>query len=190
MRACLNPALAGVAALMLGGCASLLPRGDVHTELPWQDYAQARAAYKAIRPYRTTMAELRRRGVDPDRTPNVKLLSYADILRELVPAGANRVPLDPGITDCLHRQHDCVGYAIAQRHVETRRIGNFWADFLNFRRETRTRGWAYQMLVLSVDGKIVYKLWSGEPNIAQDQVDRNPLGPLQSSGDALVGKLY
>ncbi len=190
MRACLNPALAGVAALMLGGCASLLPRGDVHTERPWQDYAQAHAAYKAIRPYRTTMAELRRRGVDPDRTPNVKLLSYADILRELVPAGANSVPLDPGIMDCLHRQHDCVGYAIAQRHVETRRVGNFWADFLNFRRETRIRGWSYQMLVLSVNGKIVYKLWSGEPNIAQDQVDRNPLGPLQSSGDALVGKLY
>ena len=190
MQAWSKTALAGTAALLLGGCASLLPRGDVHTELPWRDYAQARAAYKSIRPYHTTMAELRERGVDPDRTPNVKLLSYADILRELVPAGSNSVPLDRGIEECLQRQHACVGYAIAQRHVESRRIGSFWADFLNFRRETRTRGWAYQMLVLSVDGKIVYKLWSGEPNIAQDQVERNPLGPLQSSGDALVGKLY
>ncbi len=177
---------AAASILLLGGCASLLPRGAARTDRPWGSYAQAHAAYAAIIPYVTTLAALRSRGVDPDSTPNVQLLSYADILRDLVPAGGDGVALDRGIRDCLREQQLCVGYAIAQRHVENRRIGNFWADFLNFRRETRTRGWQYRMLVLSVNGRIVYKTWGGEPHIAQDSIERNPLGPLQSIGDTVV----
>ena len=175
-----------IAMLALGGCAAMLPRGDARTDRPWHSYVQAHDAYQAIEPYATTLAQLQQRGVDPESTPNVQLLSYADILRDLVPAGGDGLPLDRGIRDCLRRQRACVGYAIAQRHVENRRVGNFWADFLNFRRETQTRGWQYRMLLLSVDGTIVYKTWGGEPHIAQDAVTRNPLGPLQSLGPSVV----
>lgn len=162
----------------MSGCASLLPRGDSVNERPWDSFEQAHAMYQRIRPHQTTLAELRAMGIDPTATPNVVTLSYTDMLHRLVPP-SEHIELDPAIAACLQRQEHCRGYLIEQRHVETRRVGNFWLDFLNFRRDTATHGWRFSMLLLVVDDRVVYKIWGGEPSMVDRQLEVNPLGPLQ-----------
>ena len=166
----------------LVACSSLLPRGEARTEKPWDSFERAHDAYASIQPYVTNIADLQRLGLDPLRTPNLTVLSYADILRQLVPAASSDIGLDPGIRDCLRNQRLCKGYAIEQRHLDRKRIGNFWLDFLDFHRETVTTGWRFRMLLLVVDNKVVYKTWGGQSEIAESDSTRNPLGPLQSLG--------
>lgn len=175
-------------ATALGGCASLLPRGAAQTGKPWSDFQQAHAAFERIQPFVTTTTQLREQGIDPLVTPNITILSYADIVRRLVPPSGSDIALDPGIRACLQAQAACRGYEIDQRHIARQRVGNFWLDFLDFRRETVTTGWRFNMLLLVVNDRVVYKLWGGQPEISETEVTRNPLGPLQGLGQSVLGR--
>ncbi|MDE2253983.1 MAG: hypothetical protein KGL42_06935 [Betaproteobacteria bacterium] len=181
-------ALSACAVLMLGACSSLLPRGQARTDRPWATFDQAHAAFASIQPYKTRVEDLRKLGIDPFVTPNVAILSYADILRDLVPPSGNHFALDPGIRDCLQHQNACKGYSIDQSHVDHKRVGSFWLDFLDFRRRTITSGWRFKMLMLVVDDRVVYKIWSGQPDISEVQSTANPLGPLQGFGESALGR--
>lgn len=180
--------LSAAAVLLLGGCASLLPRGQAQTIKPWASFDQAHTAYEHIQPFKTTVESLREMGIDPAVTPNITILSYADIIRRLLPPSGSDIVLDPGIRDCLKAQGGCRGYEIDQRHTDRKRVGNFWLDFLNFRRETTTTGWRFNMLLLVVDDRVVYKLWGGQPDISEVEATRNPLGPLQGLGESSLGR--
>ncbi|MGC9163797.1 MAG: hypothetical protein ACP5F9_09675 [Thiomonas sp.] len=175
-------------AVVLGGCASLLPRGAAQTGKPWSDFQQANAAFERIQPFVTTTAQLREQGIDPLSTPNITILNYADIVRRLVPPSGSDIALDPGIRACLQAQTACRGYEIDQRHIDRKRVGNFWLDFLDFRRETVTTGWRFNMLLLVVNDRVVYKLWGGQPEISEVETTRNPLGPLQGFGQSVLGR--
>ncbi len=175
------------ASSLIAACSSMLPHGQAHTDRPWGSYEQARQAYVSIEPGRTTFAELRAAGLDPTAIPNVKLLSYSDLLRRLVPPTSD-VRLDPGIRECLNAQRECEGFEVAENHVTHQRVGNFLMDFLDFRRETHTTGWNFDMVVLVARGRVVYKTWSGEPTVSQDSSTRNPLGPLQGLGASGLGR--
>ncbi|MDE2175814.1 MAG: hypothetical protein KGJ54_11090 [Betaproteobacteria bacterium] len=172
----------------LSGCAALLPRGEAQTSKPWSNFSQAHAAYERITPYRTTTGQLRQEGIDPLTTPNITILNYADIVRRLLPPSGNDLALDPGIRDCMQAQTACRGFEIDQRHIDRKRVGNFWLDFLDFRRETVTTGWRFNMLLLVVDDRVVYKLWGGQPEISEVETTRNPLGPLQGFGQSVLGR--
>ncbi|CUA96119.1 hypothetical protein [Thiomonas bhubaneswarensis] len=175
-------------ALALSGCASLLPRGVAQTSKPWANFNQAHAAFERIQPFVTTTAELREQGLDPLVTPNITILNYADIVRRLLPPSGNDFALDPGIRACMQAQTACRGFEIEQRHIDRKRVGNFWLDFLDFRRETTTTGWRFNMLLLVVNDRVVYKLWGGQPDISEVEVTRNPLGPLQGFGQSVLGR--
>lgn len=172
---------------MIAACSAMLPRGQAHTDRPWPTYEAAQHAYAAIQPGHTSFAELSALGLDVRKVPNVKLLSYADILRELVPP-TPQIRLDPGIVACLNVQDVCQGYEVAETHVDRQRVGNFLLDFLDFRRETRATGWNFDMVVLVSRGVVVFKLWSGEPALAENSSTRNPLGPLQGFGASGLGR--
>ncbi|WP_231480496.1 hypothetical protein [Thiomonas sp. FB-Cd] len=75
-----------------------------------------------------------------------------------------------------------------QSHVDHKRVGSFWLDFLDFRRRTITSGWRFKMLMLVVDDRVVYKIWSGQPDISEVQSTTNPLGPLQGFGESALGR--
>jgi hypothetical protein len=64
-----------------------------------------------------------------------------------------------------------------------KRIGNFWLDSLNFKREAVTKGWSVEALLVFVDDLLVYELVGGQPTINEYEVRRNPLGPLQGFGE-------
>jgi hypothetical protein len=181
--AALRSVAIGLAALALTGCVQLLPRSHGETVTRWASFEEARASIEAIEPYRTTKADLGARGLDP-RDPSVTLLSHVDIAGRFPMGGVLRADeVNPGIRDCLVHGKQCDGYLISVRHIHRDRVGNYWADAFNFKRETRVSGWAFNALVIFVDGVAVYSVYGGQPNIQETEISRNPLGPLQGWGE-------
>ncbi len=63
------------AILSLSACQSLLPSARETTQGPWESYEDAVAAIEALVPYRTTTADLRAAGIDPETTPSITNLT-------------------------------------------------------------------------------------------------------------------
>jgi hypothetical protein len=176
----------GIAALCLSGCASLLPSGKAVPEGPWKSFDEAKASYDRIVPERTTVKELAELGFDPFQTPNIAILSYADLRRRFSVTSLSGDELDPLLRDCLAARERCTAYETDLKRTERHRSGNFWLDFLDFRRTTDVTGWRFNALIVLKDDRVVYKLWGGQPIIREREDDRNPLGPLQGSGSKLL----
>lgn len=178
--------LAGILIAMTG-CSSLLPDAKQETQTPWHSYAEAQAMFDSITPGKTTLAELNALGIDPAKTPNVALLSHTDLLRRLVPSSSFDIHLlDPGLQECVSAQAGCFAYEIEQLSLRRNRYGNFWLDFLNFRRQVDVSGWQFDAVVVIKKNIVVYKLWSGKPKVHALENERNPLGPLQGLGPSLI----
>lgn len=187
-RSLLSLLAAGV--IGVTGCAELLPKQDVRTDVQWTTFDDARSMVLAIDPYGTTKADLAAVGITPVN-PAVTLLSHADIaLRFPIGGVLNAADVDPGIRDCLKAGKGCNGYLLNIKRISNDRVGNFWLDAFRFRRETESRGWTFSALILFVDDRAVYAVYGGQPNVHETQVDRNPLGPLQGWGDWVSGQIY
>lgn len=174
--------------LLLAGCSSLLPRSEEVTASPWENYVDAQATFDRIVPGETTEEELYSLGLDPGSMPNVAILNYSDVLRRFMAnQSVTLSDLDEGVQQCVLAKTDCLGYEINQRLVKKHRNGSFWLDFLGFKRETHMEGWRFNALLLLKDGVVVYKLTGGQPAIQETENQRNPLGPVQSIGNKLLG---
>jgi hypothetical protein len=171
-------------AAWLAGCADLLPKSQVEVRNPWHSFEEARDAIERIAPQRTTSADLRRMGIDPYASPNVQLLTYSDILLRF-PMNVAVDHLDRGLRDCLEGGKGCTGYYVNVREVKRDRVGGFWADTMGFRRVTEVSGWSFNALVLLVNDRVVYTLYGGQPNLSEQEVAHNPLGPAQGFGESL-----
>ena len=183
-------ALCAMAATALVGCAELLPKARNTFESPWPDFEHARAALERIEPYRTTKADLKAADIDPYTNANIALITYSDIILRF-PIGGSVPPerLDRGLRECLYAGKACYGYAMNVRDVRRDRTANFWLDSLNFYRKVDVEGWSFNALILLVDDVVVYTLYGGQPLIREVETNRQPLGPLQSWGDAIPGLL-
>lgn len=172
--------------LGLAACSSLLPDGKHDIESPWKTYAEAEAMFAGIRPGSTTVSQLKAMGVDPQQTPNVQFLSYADLLHRLLPmVQFEGAKLDPAIAACVAARQGCFAYRIEQSRLDRSRVGNFWLDFLSFRRETHISGWQFDALIVVSSDVVVYKTWSGKPTVRETELEKHPLGPLQGIGSSL-----
>lgn len=177
-------AAAGLAAALLSGCQALLPDASSETRVEWKSFEDARRTIESFVPYHTRKAEIEAKGIDPFVNPAVSLLSFSDILQRFGASSAIRPEdFDPGVRECLTSGKRCTGYAIQARRIHRERVGNFWLDSLNFRREVDVTGWSFSALVILVDDLVVYTLYSGQPNIREKERSRNPLGPLQGWGE-------
>lgn len=173
----------------LAGCAALLPTAEVATQQDWKDFNEAKAAIERIVPQKTTRAELSAVGIDPHTNAAITILSLPDVMQRFTVGTALEArELDPGIRQCLVAANACTGYALLVRRNDRKRVGNFWADAFNFRRVTDLTGWSFNALILFVGDIVVYTVHGGQPRIYEKEVARNPLGPLQSFGDA-AGRL-
>ena len=175
-------AAAALLALAAAGCAQLLPKSSTEVSSPWRDFASARAAVERIEPGRTGLAELRALGIDPYSSPNVQLLTYSDIVTRF-PVQVGVEKLDAGLRECLEAGNRCTGYYLNVKDVKRDRTGSFWLDALGFKRVTETSGWNFNALVLVVGDRAVYTLYGGQPQMHEQEVNRQPLGPFQSFGD-------
>jgi hypothetical protein len=166
---------------LLAGCAGLLPREKRTTQSPWNSFEKSRESFDRITPYKTSTEELNSLGFDPFKTPNVKILTYLDIVRLFIPNETiKKEDLDKGIQECIKQRENCKAYAVDLQNLNSRRYGNFWKDFLQFERKTRETGWSFNALIVILDETVVYKLWGGEPIIHREEETKKPLGPLQN----------
>jgi len=174
------------AVLGLTACASWLPRAS-SDPVYFESFEQARRAVESITPGETRIADLEALHLDTRKQPNTLILSYADILRRVFGGGVvSMKDLAPGIVKCIEAHDACRGLEFHISSIHKDRIGSFFLDFINFKRQTVTSGWRFNALVLSVDDVVVYRSWGGQPELNEVQQQRNPLGPLQEIGPAIV----
>jgi hypothetical protein len=181
--------LFALAAAVIAGCTGLLPRGQIATQETWPDYDAAKAAIEAIVPYESRREDLVAAGVDPEKNPSITILNYSDIVQRFAVSGAVKAEeLDRGVRECLRAGKACTGFAILVRSMSRKRIGGFWMDVLNFRRDVDVTGWSFNSLILMIDDLVVYTLYGGQPKIHEQEVSRNPLGPVQESLPSMLLK--
>jgi len=161
----------------------MLPRGETVTDGPWQNFQEAQQTFDKIILHQTTVQDLKKLQLDPTTNPNITILNYSDVLRLFIPSPTiNADNLDAGVQECIAAKTACQGYSIDQRSIKRKRYGNFWADFLNFKRKVDVVGWRFSGVILIKDNVVVYKLSGGQPAIHELEENMNPLGPFQGVG--------
>lgn len=171
---------------LLCSCAGMLPAARQDVSNPWSDFEGAKQSFDAIEPFHTDMATVRKLGFDPYKTANMQVLNQAQVVNAVLPSPLQeRATIPKGILECMQVQQDCVGYLMEPSKIAHQRVGNFFLDFLNFKRNTLTTGWKFSALIVVINDTVVYKQWNGQPRLESTEVRTNPLGPLQSMGETL-----
>jgi hypothetical protein len=180
--------MSALIATLGAGCSSLLPKAESETEAPWTTFEEAKRTYESIEPGHTTLHELKQLGFDPYVNRNVTVLHFSDVVGKFAPNAVRDEYMEPGIRECLQRQAMCSAYAIEHRQIHRDRVGNFFLDFINYRRRTEITGWRFAAVIVLVSDRVVYKSWSGVPAISEVEETTNPLGPLQDRGPSILGR--
>ncbi len=169
-----------ILALIVGGCTGLLPSIEETMKSPWENFEEAKKAFDKIIPNQTTDEDLKRLGFDPFEIPNVKFITYLELLEKFMPNQSITMDdLDPEVRSCLKEREHCRGYDISPEMLYSERYGSVFLDLFNFRRKKLTKGWRFNALIILKDNLVVYKIWGGEPRVSEFQDKKNPLGPLQ-----------
>lgn len=174
---------------IISGCGSMLPSERAEVLSPFNDYLDAEIRYSQAQPGKTTRSELFSLGFDPLTQGNGKMLSFIDLRVMFVQPNVPIEYLPEGLLKCLEAKDRCIGYAFDFNKTDTQRVGSFWADVFNFRKQRELQGWAFHAVFVLVDDTLVHKVSNGEPNIRRYEVKRNPLGPLQGAGEFFSDQL-
>ena len=172
--------------MMGSGCAGMLPSVKQSSKSPWESFEEAKRAFDKIDAHKTTREDLKKLGFDPFETPNVKLVTYLELLVIFLPNQSIRMEdIEPGVQECLMSGELCQGYEVTPEVLNSKRYGNVFMDLFNFRRKKITRGWRFNALIVLKDGFVVHKVWGGEPNVSEFEDKKNPLGPFQNIDNIL-----
>ena len=179
-----------------GGCAtqSLLPTQGVYTESSFETYSQVETVVNEIIIGKTKYSELVKMGLDLENIPNVKRLTYLDVMKKFNLDSPSRytifndIELPNGVIKTLEARENGRTYEINLERLKNQREGSLVLDMLNFRKNVHITGWNISVLILIVDDTVEYVLYSGEKNIDKHERERNPLGPFQGfDGGDIVG---
>lgn len=182
--------------LFTGGCAtqSLLPTQGVYTESSFETYTQVEGVVEKIIVGKTKYSDLVRMGLDLENIPNVKRLTYLDVMSKFKLDSPsrytlfNKIELPAGVLKMLAAREEGLAYEINLERIRNQREGSVLLDVLNFRKNVHTTGWKISVLILIVDDTVEYVLYSGEKNIDTLRKERNPLGPFQGfDGGDIIG---
>ena len=179
-----------------GGCAtqSLLPTKGVYTESSFETYTQVEGVVDKIVVGETKYSDLVNVGLDLENIPNVKRLTYLDVMTKFKLDSPsrytlfNKIELPAGVLKMLAAKEDGLAYEINLERLKNQREGSVFLDMLNFRKNIHTTGWQISVLILIVDDTVEYVLYSGEKNIDRLEKKKNPLGPFQGfDGGDIIG---
>lgn len=176
-----------LALTQLIACSSWLPEETVKLEEHKVKFEDIKAKFDNVKEDRTTSAELRAMGFDPYMANNVTILSYSDIVPKFMPNSSiqlSQVPL--GIQKCILATDRCSPFVMMFEETKGKRIGNATADLFGFVRTVELTGWRASMLFVVLDDVVVYKSFSGEPNVYSHTKQKKPLGPLQEIGGSAL----
>ena len=172
------------------GCRSLLPSEVKRPRTPWQNFEEAQAAFDRIVPHKTTVDDLKGLGFDPATTPNVKVLTYLDLINRFIPNNSITLKdLQPDVRACIESKDCCHAYEMDLDLTDNKRFGNLALDIFGFNRKTKTTGWTFKALIIVKDDVVAYKIRSGEPNVDRLEKKTKPLGPLQELDNVLLKAL-
>ena len=176
------------------GCQSLLPTQQIYTETTYKSYAEVEDIVNKIEVGKTTYIDLVKIGLDLENIPNVKKLTYLDIMEKFKLDSPsrytlfNKIELPLGVLKTLAARENGLAYEINLEKIKNQREGSVILDALNFRKNVHTTGWKISVLILIVDEKVEYVLYSGEKNIDTLKKEKNPLGPFQGfDGGDIIG---
>src|SRR4051812_16341781 len=185
--------LVALATMLTTGCKSLFPSSSNIDNSRWKSYQDVFGSFSKIEPYNTDATGLKSLGFDPTVSPNVKILTYVEIVPIFLPnSGIQKSDLPGPVREFIDADGAGIAYMVDLNHTHSKRYGNIFLDIFNFKRKTHTGGWKFHGLVLVKNDVVIYKLASGEPNISTDERKTRPLGPLQELDGAffgLVGKV-
>jgi len=169
------------------GCQSMLPSETKHSQIKWQTYHDAQVEFDKIIPNQTTLEQLKSMGYNLTNTPNIKVLTYLDVVNIFMPnASITLDEVHPEVKKCIQAKDKCHAYELNIDVISKQRFGNPVSDIFGFRKNTKITGWKFRALILMRDDVVVYKLCSGDPSINTTEKKKNPLGPFQEL-DNLLG---
>jgi hypothetical protein len=178
--------LASTSMVLLAGCGGLLPDQKAASASPFESYDQVVEAFDQIVPGMTNAEDLPNLGFDA-RTGNVDVLSYLNIEERFLPAaGVRWEHLNPAVQACIRAEAYCTGYAFHPSRTSSQRMGALVPDVLGFERITRSERWSADIILLVMNGRVIHKVFSGNPRTQNLEDRRQPLGPLQDLGGALA----
>jgi hypothetical protein len=179
--------LAAGSLMLLSGCGGgLLPDQKGQNASPFETYDQVVDAFDQIVPGMTRAEDLANLGFDA-RTANVDVLSYVNVEERFLPAaGVRWEHLNPAVQACIRAELFCTGYVFHPGRTASRRLGSFLPDVLGFERITRSTRWSADVILLVMNGRVVHKVFSGNPRTENLEDRRQPLGPLQDLGGAIA----
>jgi hypothetical protein len=168
------------------GCKALFSSTSQRSRTPWQNFEEAQMAFDKVVPHKTTLSELKTMGFDPMTTPNVKILTYLDLIQRFIPnASITFDDLQPDVRACIESKDCCHAYEMDLDLTDNNRFGNLALDIFGFNRKTKTTGWTFKALIIVKDDVVAYKIRSGEPNVDRVEKKTKPLGPLQELDNIL-----
>jgi hypothetical protein len=174
---------------MVTGCKALFPSEEAHTKTKWVSFEEAQAAFDQIRINETRHDELKDLGFDPAYTPNVKILTYLDLVAKFMPNNSITLQDVPEpVRQCIVERDGCRAYELTVDNLDRKRYGNLLLDVFGFKKKTAITGWNYSALIITRNEVVVYKLRSGEPNVNKSEKKVKPLGPFQDL-EGMVTKL-
>lgn len=172
------------------GCKALFSSTSQRARTPWQNFDEAQSAYDKVVPHKTTVSELKTMGFDPMTTPNVKILTYLDLIQRFIPnASITFDDLQPDVRACIESKDCCHAYEMDLDLTDNKRFGNLALDMFGFSRKTKTTGWTFKALIIVKDDVVAYKIRSGEPNVDRLEKKIKPLGPLQELDNIILKAL-
>jgi hypothetical protein len=175
--------------LLTQGCRSLLPMDSSTPQNKWTSYEEAQAAFEKIVPHVTTVDDLAKLGFDPRHNPNIKVLTYLDVLQRFMHSQTiTKADLPEDVLACLEAKDCCKGYELSVESTKNQRYGNIPLDVLGFKKYTHVTGWSFRAILVIQGDVVTYKLSSGEPKKDKFEKKTKPLGPFQEL-DGMVGKI-
>ena len=117
----------------------------------------------------------------------MRILTYLDVILRFMPNPAiTKEDLDPAVRGFI--DHRALGQAweVEASEAKSQRYGNVFLDVGGFVKKTHETGWQFKGLLLIQNGRVVYKLSSGQPNIDRFEKKVRPLGPLQEVDSILL----
>jgi hypothetical protein len=183
----LPSALVLTLALGAAGCSSLLPSSQAVARSKWNSFQEAKADFDRIVPGLTATNDLAALGFDPATNPNVRILTYLDVIQRFMPhPSITQAQLDSSVRTFIEQRERGDAWEIEVNHTRSQRYGNAWLDVAGFVKKTHETGWGFKGLLLISEGRVVYKLFSGQPKLDRSEKRVRPLGPLQELDSALV----
>jgi hypothetical protein len=176
------------ALLLASGCKSLFPASSSTVNSRWKTYQEVSRSFAKIKPRETDTATLKILGFEPSVSPNVKVLTYLEIVPMFLPnSGIQKSDLPEPVQEFINTHENGTAYLVDLNNTHSKRYGNIFLDIFSFKRKTHVSGWKFHGLILVKNDVVIYKLASGEPNVSTDEKKVRPLGPLQELDGAFIG---